>query len=158
MSDSIPITPSGFKKIKEELKRLKTIERPQNIKDIETAIAHGDLSENAEYSAAKEKQSHISGRMGELGDAIARAEVIDPAELKHDKVYFGATVRLNDTDTDEEMVYQIVGKYESDVKAGRISVESPLARSLIGKSEDDLIKMKTRDGFREYEILEILYK
>ncbi|MDL1872843.1 transcription elongation factor GreA [Deltaproteobacteria bacterium PRO3] len=152
------MTPDGLAKLKEELKRLKTVDKIENIRDIEVARAHGDLSENAEYSAAKERQSHIAGRIAELEEIIACAQVIDPAGLDHEKVVFGATVRLSDTDSGEEVTYQIVGVHESDVKAGRISVESPLAKSLIGKTVDDLVKLKTVRGEKEFEVLEILYK
>jgi len=152
------MTPEGLVKLKEELKRYKTVERPKNIKDIEIARAHGDISENAEYSAAKERQSHIAGRISELEDNISRAQVIDPATLSHDKVVFGATVRLSDSESGDEITYQIVGIHESDVKAGRISVESPLAKSLIGKSVDDIVTLRTPGGTKEYEVLEISYK
>ncbi|MBZ0123386.1 MAG: transcription elongation factor GreA [Roseovarius sp.] len=158
MRAPIPMTPEGLAKLKEELKRLKTVDKIENIRDIEVARAHGDLSENAEYSAAKERQSHIAGRIAELEEIIACAQVIDPAALDHEKVVFGATVRLSDTDSGEEVTYQIVGVHESDVKAGRISVESPLAKSLIGKTVDDLIKLKTARGEKEFEVLEIVYK
>lgn len=158
MRAPIPMTPEGLAKLKEELKRLKTVDKIENIRDIEVARAHGDLSENAEYSAAKERQSHIAGRIAELEEIIACAQVIDPAALGHEKVVFGATVRLSDTDSGEEVTYQIVGVHESDVKAGRISVESPLAKSLIGKTVDDLVKLKTARGDKEFEVLEIVYK
>ncbi len=158
MRAPIPMTPEGLAKLKEELKRLKTVDKIENIRDIEVARAHGDLSENAEYSAAKERQSHIAGRIAELEEIIACAQVIDPAGLDHEKVVFGATVRLSDTDSGEEVTYQIVGIHESDVKAGRISVESPLAKSLIGKTVDDLVKLKTARGEKEFEVLEIVYK
>ncbi len=158
MRASIPMTPEGFHKLKDELKKLKTVDKYENIKDIERARAHGDLSENAEYSAAKERQSFIAGRIAELEEVIACAQVIDPSTLNHEKVVFGATVRLTDTDSGEEMTYQIVGTHESDVKGGKISVESPLAKSLIGKTVDDLVKMKTPRGEKEYEVLEIIYK
>lgn len=158
MRAPIPMTPEGLAKLKEELKRLKTVDKIENIRDIEVARAHGDLSENAEYSAAKERQSHIAGRIAELEEIIACAQVIDPAALDHEKVVFGATVRLSDTDSGEEVTYQIVGVHESDVKAGRISVESPLAKSLIGKTVDDLVKLKTARGEKEFEVLEIVYK
>lgn len=158
MKDAVPITPEGIAKLKEELKNFKVVERPKNIKDIEIARAHGDLSENAEYAAAKERQAHINGRIAELEDVISRAEVIDPATLSHEKIVFGATVKLADTDSGEEVTYQIVGVYESDVKAGKISIESPLAKSLIGKSVDDLVPLKTAKGAKEFEVLEIVYK
>ncbi|MCC7345336.1 MAG: transcription elongation factor GreA [Deltaproteobacteria bacterium] len=158
MRAPIPMTPDGLAKLKEELKRLKTVDKIENIRDIEVARAHGDLSENAEYSAAKERQSHIAGRIAELEEIVACAQVIDPSGLDHEKVVFGATVRLSDTDSGEEVTYQIVGVHESDVKAGRISVESPLAKSLIGKTVDDLVKLKTARGEKEFEVLEIVYK
>jgi len=158
MPASIPMTPDGLVKLKEELKRLKTVDKIENIRDIEVARAHGDLSENAEYSAAKERQSHIAGRIAELEQAIALAQVIDPGNLDHEKVVFGATVRLSDTDSGDEVTYQIVGTHESDVKGGKISIESPLAKSLIGKSVEDLVKLRTARGDKEFEILEILYK
>lgn len=158
MLDPIPMTPEGLKKLKEELAQLKNVERPKNIKDIEIARAHGDLSENAEYSAAKERQSHLAGRMAELGDIIARAQAIKPEELEHEKIYFGATVTLSHTESGEEMTYQIVGVHESDVKKGRISVESPLAKTLLGKEEGDQVKMKRPQGAVEYEVLSVEYK
>ena len=158
MQDTIPMTPEGIAKLKEELKNLKTVERPKNIKDIEIARAHGDISENAEFAAAKERQAHLSGRIAELEDIISRAQVIDPAAMSHEKVVFGATVRLSDTDSGEEITYQIVGIHESDVKGGKISVESPLAKSLIGKSVEDIVALRTTKGTKEYEILEISYK
>src|SRR5215467_8674153 len=122
--DSIPITPQGLQKLKDELKRLKSVERPKIVHEIEVALGHGDLSENAEYHAAKEKQGHIMGRIAELEDKITRLQVIDPATLNHDKVVFGATVKLLDVNSGEEMVYQIVGEDESNVKEGKISVHS----------------------------------
>jgi transcription elongation factor GreA len=158
MNDPIPITPEGLQKLKEELKHWKLVEKPKNIKDIEIARAHGDLSENAEYSAAKERQSHIAGRIAELEDIISRAQVINPSTLEHEKIYFGATVTLSNTDSGEEMTYQIVGVHESDVKQGRISVESPLARSLIGKMEGDSVIMKRGNGDVEFEILTVEYR
>ncbi len=156
--DAVPMTPEGLVKLKEELKRFKNVERPKNIKDIEIARSHGDISENAEYAAAKERQSHITGRIAELGDVISRAQVIDPSGLSHEKIVFGATVKLSDTESGEEITYQIVGIHESDVKAGRISVESPLAKSLIGKVVSDLVALKTSKGMKEYEVLEISYR
>lgn len=157
MMETIPITPEGLKKLREELKHLKSVERPKNIQDIETARAHGDLSENAEYSAAKERQSHIAGRIAELEDVTSRAQVIEPSELEHEKVYFGATVSILDCSSDEEVTYQIVGIHESDVKSGRISVESPLAKVLMGKEEGDVVQMRKATQMIEYEIVEIKY-
>ncbi len=157
-NDSIPMTPEVLTKLKEELKHQKNVERPKNIKDIEIARAHGDISENAEFAAAKERQAHISGRIAELEDIISRAQVIDPAGLSHEKVVFGATVRLSDSDSGDEITYQIVGIHESDVKGGRISVESPLAKTLLGKEVNDTVVLKTLKGTKEYEILEISYR
>lgn len=154
----IPMTPEGLKKLQEELKHLKSVERPRNVDDIEVARGHGDLSENAEYHAAKERQGHIALRLAQLEDKIARAQVIDPSTIDHHKVVFGATVRLSDADLGEEVSYQIVGADESDVKKGRISVESPIAKSLIGKELNDVVKVVTPRGPREFEILEIVYR
>ncbi len=152
------MTPEGYQKLVEELKYLKSVERPKNIQDIEEARAHGDLKENAEYAAAKDRQSHIAGRTVELEDRIARAQVIDPATINHDKIVFGATVKLSDVDSGEKVVYQIVGGHESDVKQGKISIDSPIAKSLIGKEENDVVKVVTPRGAREFEILEIKYQ
>jgi transcription elongation factor GreA len=154
----VPMTPEGFKKLQEELKHLKSVERPKNVQDIEVARAHGDLRENAEYHAAKERQSHIAARMAYLEDRIARAQVIDPSTMDHEKVVFGATVKISDVDSGEEIVYQIVGEHESDVKNGRISIESPIAKSLIGKESGDVVKVVTPRGAKEFEILEIKYE
>lgn len=158
MNDPIPLTPEGLDKLKQELRQLKTVERPKNIKDIEIARAHGDLSENAEYSAAKERQSHLNGRIAELEDIVARAQIIKPSELDHEKIYFGATVTLSNTDSGEEVTYQIVGIHESDVKQGKISAESPLAKTLLGKEEGDVVLMRRPGGDLEYEVLAVEYK
>ncbi len=158
MNDLIPITPEGLVKLKEELNHLKTVEKPKNIKDIEVARAHGDLSENAEYSAAKERQSHLAGRIAELEDITARAQVIDPATLTHEKIFFGATVTLRDSDTGETVTYKIVGIHESDVKNGKISVESPMAKRLLGKEEGDLVPLKKAGEEIEHEIVSLEYK
>jgi transcription elongation factor GreA len=158
MKDKIPMTPAGLEKIKAELKHLKTVEKPKNIQDIETARAHGDLSENAEYSAAKERQSHIHGRIAELEDVTARAHVIDPATLDHEKIFFGATVTLENTQTGQKQIYQIVGIHESEVKDGKISVESPFAKKLIGKEEGDVVEMPKVSGTVEYEIVRVEYQ
>jgi transcription elongation factor GreA len=155
--ETVPMTPQGLKKLRDELRHLKSVERPKNIQDIETARAHGDLSENAEYSAAKERQSHIAGRIAELEDITARAQVIEPSDLEHEKIYFGATVSLLESHTDEEYTYQIVGVHESDAKNGKISVESPLAKLLMGKEEGDIVQMKKVTEMIEYEILSIQY-
>jgi transcription elongation factor GreA len=134
------------------------VERPAVIKAIAEAREHGDLSENAEYHAARERQSFIEGRVGELEDKISRAEVIDPTKLSGDTVKFGATVTLADEDTDQEMTYQIVGSEESDIKAGFLSITSPLARALIGKSVGDSVEVPTPGGSKMYEIVTLAFK
>ncbi len=156
--NQIPMTPEGLKRLHEELKRLKSVERPKNVADIEAARAMGDLSENAEYHAAKERQSLIARKMAELENKIVQAHVIDPSSLDHSKVVFGATVRLSDTENGEELRYQIVGGDEADVKAGKISIDSPIAKSLIGKAVGDVAKVVTPRGAKELEILEIRYE
>ena len=155
---SVPITPSGFQKLKDELERLIKVERPQNIKAIAEARAHGDLSENAEYHAAKEKQSFIQGRIQELQSKIAQANVIDPATISQDKIAFGATVTLVDVETNEEKVYSLVGPDESDIKNGKISILSPIARSLIGKGEGDAVTVRAPGGTTEFEVVEINFE
>jgi transcription elongation factor GreA len=152
------MTPQGYQKIKAELDNLIKVERPQNVKDIAEARAHGDLSENAEYHAAKEKQSFLEGRIQELQGMIACANVIDPSKIAHDKVAFGATVKVLDVDTDEEKTYKIVGVDEADIKAGKLSIHSPMARSLIGKSEGDEATVKAPARTIEFEILEINFE
>lgn len=155
--EKIPLTQAGFDKLDEELKHLKTVERPAIIRAIAEAREHGDLSENAEYHSAKEKQSFIEGRVKELEGAISLADVIDPAKLSG-AIKFGATVELVDEDTDEEKTYQIVGEYEADIDAGRLNIKSPLARALIGKEEGDSVDVRTPGGTRSYEVLSITYK
>lgn len=157
MVEKEPMLKEGFDKLEAELKNLKSVERPAVVDAIEEARAHGDLSENAEYHAAKEKQGHIEGRIMELEGKLSRAEVIDPASMSGDKVMFGATVTLLDED-DKEVVYQIVGADEGDVKAGRISFKSPIARALIGRTEGTEIEVKTPGGERYYEISKVDYK
>ena len=157
MADRIPMTPLGQKKLREELKRLREVERPKNVLDIETARAHGDISENAEYAAAKERQSFLEGRIREVDGMIALAEVIDPGKLSGTRVLFGATVRLADTETGDETVYNIVGDHESDIKEGRIAISAPLARALIGRELGDTVTMRTGKGTREYQIQEIKF-
>lgn len=158
MVDRIPITPEGIEKVKKELKHIKRVEVPKNIKDIETARAHGDLSENAEYHAAKERQSHLQGRLAELENIVACAQIINPSDLEHEKIYFGATVTLEDTDSGNTQTYQIVGVHESDVKDGKISVESPLAKKLLGKEEGDVVVMPKPRGKVEYEVAKVEYR
>ena len=151
-SDRMPMTPAGLVRLKQELKRLKTVERPRIVKEIAEARSHGDLSENAEYHAAKEKQSHVEGRITQVEHWIATAEVIDVSKLSGDRVVFGATVHLTDSQTGDEMLYRIVGELEADLKQGRISVTSPIARALIGKVEGDVVRVRAPGGEREYEI------
>jgi transcription elongation factor GreA len=153
--EKIPMTASGFKGLEDELNQLKNVERHEIIKAIAEARAHGDLSENAEYHAAKEKQSFIEGRVMELEDQIGRAEVIDISKLSGGSVKFGATVTLVDEDTDQKRKYQIVGDVESDAKSGRISLSSPIARALIGKSKGDTVEVAAPGGARSYEILKV---
>jgi transcription elongation factor GreA len=153
--EKIPMTASGFRGLEDELNQLKNVERHEIIKAIAEARAHGDLSENAEYHAAKEKQSFIEGRVMELEDQIGRAEVIDISKLSGGSVKFGATVTLVDEDTDEKRKYQIVGDVESDAKKGRISLSSPIARALIGKSKGDTVEVASPGGVRSYEILKV---
>ncbi|MBI4126436.1 MAG: transcription elongation factor GreA [Deltaproteobacteria bacterium] len=153
----IPMTPEGYRILKERLKRLKEVERPKNIAAIETARGHGDLSENAEYDAAKEQQGHINQQMKETEHALALAQVIDPATIQSDKVVFGATVTLADIENDEHVTYTIVGSIESNIQNGKISIESPIARALIGKEVADVAKVKTPKGIREFEIIDIKY-
>ncbi|GMV40108.1 MAG: transcription elongation factor GreA [Myxococcales bacterium] len=158
MADMVPITVEGFAKLKERLKYLKEFERPKNIRDIEEARAHGDLSENAEYHAAKERQSMLDVQMRETEDRIARAQVIDPSTLTGDKVVFGATVLLLDLSTDDEVTYQIVGVDEADPKASKVSISSPIARALIGKRRGDEVTVRAPGGDREYEIVDVIFR
>lgn len=152
------MTPEGFSKLKEELRQLKTVERAKNIHDIEEARAHGDLSENAEYHAAKEKQGIIAAQIIDLEDKVSRAEVIDPKTVQaNDKVVFGATVKLYDLSTEEEMTYKIVGDSESDIKQAKIGISSPLARGLLGRRSGDEVKINTPKGVREFEVVSINY-
>ena len=151
------MTPRGVKKLREELKRLREVERPKNVQDIEIARAHGDLSENAEFHAAKERQSFIEGRSREIDSILAQAEVIDPAKLSGNRVVFGATVRLTDTDSGEETSYSIVGDYEGDIKEGRLAISATLARALIGREKGDTVSLRTGKGTREYQIADIQF-
>lgn len=153
----IPMTPSGLQRLEEELRRLKSEERPAVIRAIAEAREHGDLSENAEYHAARERQSFIEGRVLELEEIISTAEVIDPSSLSGDQVKFGARVTLIDEETDKEITYQIVGMHEADIKSGLLSVSSPLAKSLIGKSLGDTVSVPAPGGDRSYEITSVAY-
>ncbi|MFP6628936.1 MAG: transcription elongation factor GreA [Myxococcota bacterium] len=156
MADRVPMTARGYEQIKQDLKQLQSVERPKNVADIEEAIAHGDLSENAEYHAAKEHQGHLEARISLLEDRIARAQVIDPSSQDTDQVRFGCTVRLQDVETGDEVRYMIVGEDESDASQGRISVTSPVGRALVGKAVDDSVEVKVPKGTREFDVLEIL--
>lgn len=149
------MTAEGYNSLDEELKRLKGVERPAVIAAISEARAHGDLSENAEYHAAKERQGWIEGRIAEIEDKISRAQVIDVSKLSGDNVKFGATVSLVDEDTEEDARYQIVGDHEADVRSGRISLSSPLSRAMIGKSVGDVVEVSTPGGIKAYEITKV---
>lgn len=155
--EKIPVTKPGFDRMNAELKHLKSVERPAIIRAIAEAREHGDLSENAEYHSAKEKQSFIEGRVKELEGIISLADVIDLTRMSG-TVKFGATVTLADEDTDEEKTYQIVGEYEANIEAGLLNIKSPIARALIGKDEGDSVEVRTPGGVRSYEILTIVYK
>ena len=155
--DRIPMTGRGFRALEEELKHRQSAERPRIILAIQEARAHGDLSENAEYSSAKEAQSHNEGRIAELESIISRAEIIDVTKLTGNSVKFGATVKLVDEDTEEEKTYQIVGDLEADVKFGRVSISSPISRALIGKKVGDSVEVNTPGGGKSYEIVEVAF-
>jgi transcription elongation factor GreA len=155
--EKVPMTPEGYAALEVELKRRTSVERPRIIQAISEARAHGDLSENAEYHAAKEAQSHNEGRVLEIEDQISRAEVIDVAKLSGDSVKFGATVTLVDEDTDEEKTYKIVGDVEADAKAGKVSISSPIARALIGKTVGDTVEVSAPGGARSYEIIKVIF-
>ncbi|NUO47543.1 MAG: transcription elongation factor GreA [Polyangiaceae bacterium] len=157
MSEKVPMTPEGQARLREELKRLKEIELPQVVKDIGTAREHGDLSENAEYHAARERQGMIVARITHIEQTLSRAEVIDPTKIKSDKVQFGAKLKLSNVDSGDETLYQIVGPEEANLDEGRISVASPLARALLGHHVGDEVKVKLPAGERLYEILDISY-
>lgn len=156
--DKVPMTPGGYQRLAEELRRLKSEERPSVIRAISEARAHGDLSENAEYHAAKEKQAFIEGRIAELEDKTSRSEIIDPTKMSGTaSIKFGATVRVIDEDSEEESVFQIVGADESDIDNGRISITSPMARALIGKEAGDQIEVNAPSGSRFYEVVSVEY-
>lgn len=157
MIDKIPITPKGYEKLNIELLHLKTIERPSVINAIAEARAHGDLSENAEYSAAREKQSFVEAKITDLESRLARAEVIDFANFTNDTVKFGATVVLLNDENDKEVQYQVVGEYEADIKSNLISISSPLAKALLGKEIGEQIEVQAPNGFKYYELISIKY-
>ncbi len=156
--EKVPMTLQGYEALQTELKQLKGTERPAIIQAIAEAREHGDLSENAEYHAARERQSFVEGRIAELEDKTSRAEIIDPAKLSGDQIMFGATVVVADCDTDEEKKYQIVGESESDIAAGKLAITSPMARALIGKSVGDTIEVHTPGGTKDYEVVTVEFK
>ena len=158
MTQKVPMTVAGAARLRTELQELKTVARPRITAAIAEARAHGDLKENAEYHAAREQQSFTEGRIAEIESKLARAQIIDVATLPaSDKVVFGATVLLRDNETEEERRYQIVGEDEADIKEGKISLKSPIARALIGKSVDDIVDVQTPGGIKTYEIVEVQY-
>jgi transcription elongation factor GreA len=157
-NDRLPMTPRGLRLLREELKHLREIERPKNVQDIEEARAHGDLRENAEFAAAKERQAFIEGRSRELDGMIALAEVIDPAKLSGTRVVFGATVKLADTESGDETTYTIVGDHEGDIKQNRIAVSAPLARAMIGREQGDTVLLRNAKGSREYQIVSVKFE
>jgi transcription elongation factor GreA len=154
---SVPMTTKGYQFLVEELKRLKSVERPKNVREIEEARGHGDLSENAEFHAAKERQSLLDLQIRDIEDKVARAQVIEVSKLSGDKIVFGATVALTDGDTGDKVIYQIVGDHEAEPKNGKISISSPVARALIGKCEGDEVQVRTPTGVRSFEILSVEY-
>ncbi|MEJ2198807.1 MAG: transcription elongation factor GreA [Desulfuromonadales bacterium] len=157
MSQTVPMTPEGYQRLQEELKHLIRVERPRVVQDIAEARDHGDLSENAEYDAAKERQGFVEGRIAEINGKMARAQVIDVATIDTDKVVFGATVTVYDDESESESTYRIVGEDESDIKQGLISISSPVAKALIGHRIGDEVQIKVPSGIRIYEIIDIKY-
>jgi transcription elongation factor GreA len=157
MSPRLPITAEGLTQLQEELRHLKSVARPEVIRAIAEAREHGDLSENAEYHAARDRQSFIEGRLAELEDKISRSEVIDVSALSGKTVKFGATITVVDEDTDQKLTYQIVGELEADIKAGRLAITAPLARALIGKDVGDSVEVTTPNGEKSYEILKVKF-
>lgn len=157
MTQTVPMTPEGYRRLQEELKHLIRVERPKVIQDIAEARAHGDLSENAEYDAAKERQAFVEGRISEINGKMARAQVINAVDLDTEKVVFGATVKLFDVESESEVIYRIVGEDEADIKQGLISINSPVAKALIGHRIDDEVHIKVPSGTRIYEIIDIQY-
>ena len=153
--ERIPMTAAGYKALEDEIQHLKLVERPAVIKMITEARAHGDLSENAEYHAAKERQGWIEGRIAEIEDRISRAQVIDVSKLSGSHVKFGATVTVVDEDTEDQARYQIVGEHEADVRSGKISIASPIARAMIGKEMGDVVEVNTPGGIKAYEIMKV---
>ena len=154
--DRVPVTREGYEALKKELENLKKVERPQNLLAIEEARAHGDLSENAEFAAAKDRQGFIEGRIGELGFKLANADIINPDKLPKDRAAFGHKVLLENIDTGEDVAYQLVGPDESDIERGRISISSPLGKAILGKKPGDELTLEAPGGKRVYELVEIL--
>ncbi|WP_043646585.1 transcription elongation factor GreA [Caenispirillum salinarum] len=155
--EKVPMTRKGLTLLEQELKQLRSVDRPGVIKAIAEAREHGDLSENAEYHAARERQSFIEGRISELEDVIGRADVIDVSKMSGETIRFGAMVTLADEDTDEEVTYHIVGPYEADLKNGRISIQSPIAKALVGKTEGDSVEVTAPGGSRSYEVVTVKF-
>lgn len=158
MTTKIPMTLAGHDQLQEEIKVLKTVERPSVIQAISEAREHGDLSENAEYHAARERQSFIEGRINELEDKLSRVDIIDPSKMSGDIIKFGATVQLVDEDTEQEHTYQIVGEYEANFEKGKLALTAPLSRALIGKKVGDTVEVNTPKGAKTYEVLAVTYK
>ena len=158
MVEKFPMTPAGRDKLRAELKKIKEVDRPENVKEIEAALEHGDLRENAEYHAAKERQGMLDARLRELEFKLGNAQVIDPTEVSSDKVAFAATVTVLDMETDEEKTYRIVGEDEADADRGHISIKTPIARALLGKSEGDETTLKLPKGDRELEVVSVRYE
>jgi transcription elongation factor GreA len=156
--DKVPMTAEGYAALEAEIKHLKTVERPRIIRAIAEARSHGDLSENAEYHAAKEQQGMTEARVAELEDKLSRADIIDVSKLKGDQIMFGATVTLIDEDTDEKVKYRIVGEVEADVKQGKISITSPIARALLGKRKGDVVEVSTPGGGKSYEVKRVEFR
>jgi transcription elongation factor GreA len=156
--DKVPMTAEGYAALEAEIKYLKTVERPRIIKAIADARTHGDLSENAEYHAAKEQQGITEARMADLEDKLSRADVIDISKLKGDQITFGATVTLLDEDTEEKVKYRIVGEFEADVRQGKISISSPIARALLGKRRNNIVEVSTPGGGKSYKVLKVEFK
>jgi len=154
----IPMTPAGYSKLRAELKQIKEVDRPENVREIEVALGHGDLRENAEYHAAKERQAQLDARMRYLESRIGMAQVIDPETIKESKITFGATVTLLDLSSDQKVVYRIVGEDESDATAGKISLGAPIARAMLGKRVGDEVLVKLPKGDREYEVVAVEYR
>ncbi len=158
MSERVPMTRQGYDKLEADLRELKYVDRLQIVKEIEIARAHGDISENAEFHAAKERQSHIEGRIRAIEDKLARAQVIDPSGPAPNSVRFGVTVVLLDAETEEEVTYTLVGEDESDIASGKLSISSPIARALLGKTVDDVVRVQVPKGTREFEVRKIRFE